>query len=361
MECCVLKMFEGLDNQTLCVLLGRIKSIRAGLLGDICLDVYWEADMRLSELSKETPHFPLPVIRERTSPGAGGNVAMNLAALGVKMVQVISVVGNDWRGDELCKCFEEGGIGSKYILRDSSIVTNAYIKPLRSGISDVTYEDPRIDFSNYAPISVETENRLIEALDAVAPELDVLCVSDQFRYGVVSERVQKHLKILADQGLIVIADSRYNIGRFQGIYLKPNSSEALAAVGYETREEPSIEVCVDVADKLVKRGAHAVVMTIGAKGSLFYNGEAAILVPAHKVSGPVDICGAGDTFLSGFAAALAAQATPCEAAALGGLCSEITIRQLGTTGTASPTQISQWHNQINRPADAAFTSEGGLK
>ena len=26
------------------------------LIGDFCLDIYWHADMRLSELSRETPH-----------------------------------------------------------------------------------------------------------------------------------------------------------------------------------------------------------------------------------------------------------------------------------------------------------------
>lgn len=51
------------------------------LIGDFCLDIYWHADMRLSELSRETPHYPLPIVEERFSPGGAGNVACNIAAL----------------------------------------------------------------------------------------------------------------------------------------------------------------------------------------------------------------------------------------------------------------------------------------
>ena len=42
------------------------------LIGDFCLDIYWHADMRLSELSRETPHYPLPIVEERFSPGGAG-------------------------------------------------------------------------------------------------------------------------------------------------------------------------------------------------------------------------------------------------------------------------------------------------
>ena len=44
---------------------------RIGVIGDFCLDVYWHADMTKSELSRETPHFPLPIVQERLSPGEG--------------------------------------------------------------------------------------------------------------------------------------------------------------------------------------------------------------------------------------------------------------------------------------------------
>ena len=78
-------------------LLHRMKTLRAVLIGDMCLDVYWFADMTKSRLSRETPHHPLPVVSEQMSAGAGGNAVVNLATL-CDRVTPVGVIGNDWRG-----------------------------------------------------------------------------------------------------------------------------------------------------------------------------------------------------------------------------------------------------------------------
>ena len=53
----------------------KTKKSRFAVLGDFCLDIYWHADMQKSELSRETPHYPLPIVQERMSAGGAGNVA----------------------------------------------------------------------------------------------------------------------------------------------------------------------------------------------------------------------------------------------------------------------------------------------
>ena len=52
-------------------------SVTAMVVGDVCLDAYWMADMRLSSLSRETPHHNMPVVEERYALGAAGNVMAN--------------------------------------------------------------------------------------------------------------------------------------------------------------------------------------------------------------------------------------------------------------------------------------------
>ena len=71
-----------------------IKNARIGIIGDFCVDIYWHADMTKSELSRETPHYPLPIVGERVYLGAGGNVASNLAALSPKELIPISLIGS---------------------------------------------------------------------------------------------------------------------------------------------------------------------------------------------------------------------------------------------------------------------------
>jgi bifunctional ADP-heptose synthase (sugar kinase/adenylyltransferase) len=119
-------------------ILGRMGGVKIGLLGDVCLDIYWRADMRRSELSRETPHFPLPIVDERLAPGGGANVAANMAALGPKSVRLFSAVGDDWRGRELLRLLERMGIGlSGVVAAGAGRVTNAYAKPIRMGFSGV--------------------------------------------------------------------------------------------------------------------------------------------------------------------------------------------------------------------------------
>ena len=191
-----------------------IKNARTGIIGDFCVDIYWHADMTKSELSRETPHYPLPIVGERVYLGAGGNVASNLAALSPKELIPISLIGGDWRGMLMEDIFEKSGMNRDFVIKVPGRFTNAYCKPMRKGISELEYEDPRLDFDNYEPISKGTEDKIIENLRKISGNIDVLCVADQFRFGIITKRVRDEIIALAKSGLTVIADSRYNIGKY---------------------------------------------------------------------------------------------------------------------------------------------------
>ena len=96
-----------LTEQTLNKVLDRLSDITVCTIGDMCLDYYLYADMKLSSLSRETPHYPLPIVKEVISPGGGGNVVNNIGALKVKKLLPVSLVGNDWRGVILKNFFKE--------------------------------------------------------------------------------------------------------------------------------------------------------------------------------------------------------------------------------------------------------------
>jgi bifunctional ADP-heptose synthase (sugar kinase/adenylyltransferase) len=175
---------------------------RIAVIGDFCLDVYWHADMTKSELSRETPHFPLPIVQERMSPGGAGNVVANLLALKPKKVHAIGVFGADWRGTALKDLLKKGGADISGVVTDPGRVTNTYIKPLRKGYAEnVVYEDPRLDFTNYEPLAAATEKKLLELLDKVAKKIDVLCVCDQMPFGCITEAVRDRICELGEAGL----------------------------------------------------------------------------------------------------------------------------------------------------------------
>lgn len=312
------KIFAGMDGA------------RIGVLGDFCLDVYWRADMQKSVLSREVPHHPLPIVEERMSPGGAGNVACNVAALSPQAVFALGVIGHDWRGEVLKKCLMEQGVDVQYLLCDDSRVTNAYIKPLRCGISDVIYEDPRLDFENDVLPGPETENRLLRALEEI--QVDVLCVCDQMRWGCITPAIRDAISHLEKRGVTVIVDSRDRIGEYTGVIVKPNEVESARCLG-EEKEYP------EMARLLSERTGKPALITLGDQGCLVCEEGIVTAVPAIPTQPPIDICGAGDTFLSALACALAAGSTLKDAAAVANTASAVTIRKLRTTGTASRDEI----------------------
>ena len=328
---------EPLSRQRLVQLLEGAGDAKIGLIGDLCLDMYWMADMRRSELSRETPHYPLPVVQERYAPGGAGNAACNIAALKPGRLKVIGLVGEDWRGDLLLKSMKEQGIGGKYIVRDASVTTNTYIKPLRKGISDVIYEDPRLDFENRVPIPGEAEQKVLSALNAAAEELDVLCVSDQMLYGCITPAVRVRLSELGRRGKTIIVDSRYRAADYENVTVKPNEVEAVRA--FADGAARGLEGLSELAGEISLRNGQLTLMTLGEHGCFIAEKGQVVRVPACCVEPPIDFCGAGDTFLAGFGVMLAGGASPIEAAQAANLCSAVTIRKIGTTGTASREEV----------------------
>ena len=308
-------------------------TLSVGVLGDFCLDIYWDADMTKSQLSRETPHYTLPVVEERISLGGAGNVAKNVASLRPKTLYTIGVIGNGWRSALMNQLIRKINADSSGLVADPSRFTNAYIKSLRHGLSETVYEEPRLDFESYAPLAADIEQALLHSLDRIAPRLDVLCVCDQLSFGCVTKAVRERLSELSKNGLTVIVDSRDRIVQFENVIVKPNDMEACRGFGIPAGA-PRREI-EKLALSLSQKNRSAAIITMGSDGCVVADHQTTAHVPAVSVSPPIDICGAGDTFLSALACALAAGASPVEAAELANLASSLTIRQLCTTGVTN--------------------------
>ncbi|HJT78636.1 MAG TPA: PfkB family carbohydrate kinase, partial [Gemmataceae bacterium] len=196
----------------------------------------------------------------------------------------------------------------------------------------------------------EAEERVLLTLEDAWPRLDALVVLDQVsepECGVVTSGVRARLAEMgaAEPEKLILADSRERIGLFRSVWSKPNQAECVAAVG-----GGDVRAC---AAELARRTGRPVFCTRGEEGILVTDPrpgrQRQVRVPAYPVTGPVDIVGAGDSTSAGIACAVAAGASLEEAAAFGNLVASITVRQLGTTGTASPEQVRQRWREV-RPA-----------
>ena len=333
-----MKYIQGLSRQRLQTLLEKMKTVKAVLIGDMCLDVYWVGDMTKSRLSRETPHFPLPIVEERFSAGAGGNAAVNMATLCDNFTP-IGIIGNDWRGICLRSALSERGISDRGLVVENGHMTNAYCKPMRKGYSGIEVEDPRLDFESFSPISETLEERLIENLKKYASTADVLCVSDQFENGCVTDRVREVVNELARNGLLTVVDSRTRIDRFRHCVLKPNEMECSNALGLSVSACATEAEISSAACELAAKTESDVCLTLGEKGCLIVRGDNQTRVGAIPVAPPVDTVGAGDCFLSAFSLALAAGAEDCEAGVIGALASAVCVKKLNTTGSADAAEL----------------------
>lgn len=329
-----------LSKEDIKSILHKIEDVKVGIVGDGCIDIYWNADMTLSELSRETPNYPLPIVNEKISLGACANVAANIKELKPKYVTILTVLGRDWRGKELIKILKTHGIDTSNLIVSETRITPAYCKPIRRGISDVVYEDPRIDFENLSEISPEDENQILHQLNVMANQVDIIAVSDQFNYGVVTEKVRKRLEELSKSGKTVVVDSRKQIHKYKNVIVKPNEVECIKAVDPDGNIKNITEEDIFVAaGKLYKITQNPLIITYGSKGSLWYENSKLMVAPTKPAEPPIDIVGAGDTFLSAFCCAYASKIPGEKAISFANIASSVVVKKIGTTGTASPSEI----------------------
>jgi bifunctional ADP-heptose synthase (sugar kinase/adenylyltransferase) len=84
--------------------------------------------------------------------GAAGTVINNLAALGLKRIFPISVIGDDGEGYELTQALERQGIPRQWIQVSGSVRTPTYTKPMLQEKGGPPRELNRLDIKNRIPL-----------------------------------------------------------------------------------------------------------------------------------------------------------------------------------------------------------------
>ncbi len=315
-------------------LIDGFKAARVLVFGDICLDRWHRYDPALAEPSLETGIPRLGVVHAEATPGAGGTVANNLAALGAGRVAVLGAVGRDGFGFELKRALAARKIDCSLLVECGDMQTFTYTKPINAatGVED----RPRTDFVNTKPLPREIERRLIANLCAVRGDYDAILVADQAETrhgGVVTPAARAAVGAVAAQepGKPIVADSRNRIHEFRNVIVKPNESEAERACLrlFGTVDYPRLRRVV---------GARPLIVTQGGQGIRLIDDRGERVIPAFAAGPAVDPCGAGDGFAAGLALALCAGAGMETAARFGAMVAGVTVTKPGT-GAASPEEV----------------------
>ncbi len=335
-------------------MLAEIAGARIAIVGDFCLDVYWDIDMSKSETSVETKLQTRPVKAQKYSLGGAGNVAANLVAMGVRNVGVFGVTGKDPFASEMRSIMDRLGIGHDGLLeQDCGWDTHVYVKPIEDGT-----EASRIDFGNFNSLGKDTASRLLSKLADTVGKLDAVIINQQVPAGIHrSDFFRKGLQALIkkNSGRLFLLDSRSCSDAYDGTVRKINAYEAtkLCGMGFEPGDLITEDAARAAAAKLLKKWRKTLFITRGERGCLVVEKDGVTVVPGLHIIEKTDPVGAGDSMLSGITAGLAAGFTPVEAATLGNLVAGVTVQKLYQTGTASPEEIIR----IGTDTDYIFTPE----
>jgi len=251
------------------------------------------------------------------SGGKGANQAVAAARLGAQ-VSMVGCVGSDAYGQEL-----RGALLAEQI--DCQAVTRV---DGSSGVALIVVDDN----SQNAIVIVAGANgaltpAVIGCFDPVLQAADVIICQLEIPDATVGHALKRGREL----GKTVIlnpapASHPLPADWYAAIdYLIPNESEAAALSGLPVN---SLETAKAAATRLIALGAGKVIITLGAQGSLFASGSRFEHFPAPQVKA-VDTTAAGDTFVGGFAAALATGQNEVDAIRFGQIAAALSVTRAG--------------------------------
>ncbi len=302
-------------------------------------------------ISREAPVLILSYEGERLAPGGGANAVANVAALGGRPLP-LGVVGDDASGRELVAALAALGVPTEGIAVRPGFRTPTKVRILGGGRHAIKQQIVRYDIEDRVTLGAAERERFAVQLAAWAGEggaASVAILSD-YGYGAVDPALLPLLRQALSSEATLVCDSRFRLADFRGLDgATPNEEEAEALLGARLAEAP--EATAEAGEALRERlGARFLLVTRGSRGmSLFTEGGAAHL-PVHGTDQVADVTGAGDTVIGTFALALAAGATPLEAALLANYAGGVVVMKMGTA-TLTPDELRHAVTSDPRPLE----------
>ncbi len=334
-----------MNRQRLDEILERIPSLRILVVGDFFLDKYLQIERALSEISLETNLEAYQVTAVRVSPGAAGTVVNNLAALGAH-VSALGVIGDTGEGYEFRRALDALGADHSLMLLRPELLMPTYTKPMMHERDGRVHELERLDIKNRAPLAQNILDSLSERLAQAVSQADVIIVSEYVpahEGGVMADAVREKIAALAQTypQKYFLTDSRPSTALYRNVIVKCNLREAMHALDLAHDENVAPDEIENIARRFEQLTGNPLFLTLGERGMLVCAQQQCTFVATLNEPGPIDIVGAGDSAISGIACALGAGATFAEAALFGNLTAAVTVKKIGTTGTASPAEVRE--------------------
>ena len=222
--------------------------------------------------------------------GKGINVAKVLKDLDVD-VAVGGFLGEDNSAD-FEQMFNKRGLEDKFHRVDGKTRINVKITETEADVTD-------LNFLGYQ-ISPQVWQQFVTDSLAYCLDYDIVAVCGSLPRGVSPELFADWLSQLHQAGVKVVLDSS-NTALTAGLkakpwLVKPNHRELEAWVGHPLNR---LEEIIAAAQQLKAKGIENVIISMGAKGSLWINNESVLKAEPPKCENVVSTVGAGDSMVAG--------------------------------------------------------------
>jgi len=313
-------------------ILAAAQKIRVLVVGDVMLDQFiWGGVSRIS------PEAPVPVVdfsRESFMPGGAANVARNLVSLATP-TELFGAIGNDDAARKLLKLLGEQNIGCTGLVKNVARHTS-----IKTRIVAQQQQIVRLDRETRGALDAKTTAKLVTEFKTRLAKADAVIVGD-YGKGVVTQTLLNEIKSLCrERGVWLSLDPKpvHHLNLSNLSLITPNRKEAfeLADLADDTKNANPFadKNLMQVAERLLNELRPALLLiTLGELGMLLcQRGQKPFHIPtvAQEV---FDVSGAGDTVIASFTLAIAAGASPVEAAILSNHAAGIVVGKVGTAVT----------------------------
>ena len=296
--------------------LHKISDAKVMVIGDVMLDRFLSvAATRIS------PEAPVPVVKVAgvdDRPGGAGNVAINLAALGVETT-LSGLVGDDEHAKQLRSAVEAKGVRWSVMPCPADTIVKLRVLSRNQQLIRMDFEAPLDDFAD--------ESFLQYASNLIA-EHDVVLLSD-YAKGTLTN-IGALISACRVLNKPVLVDPKgADFSRYAGATLiTPNLSEFEAVVGACHQDDTVISA--RARDLCEQHGFEAVLVTRSERGMTLQSKEGEPLHLPALAREVFDVTGAGDTVISAMAAGLASQDSLENSTRLANVAAGLVVGKVGT-------------------------------
>ena len=304
------------------------------VIGDVMLDRFWSGASR-----RVSPEAPVPVVNvsgQEDRAGGAGNVAVNLAELGVT-VSLVGLCGDDEHARALRSCVESAGVRWNVMPCKADTIVKLRVLSRNQQLLRMDFEQSLAPYAN---------DLFLRYAQQHLADADLVILSD-YAKGTL-ELVQPLLAYCREAGKRTLVDPKgTDFERYRGATLMtPNLSELEAVVGPCDTDEALVEKAGNLRAALE---LDAILVTRSEAGmTLIERDEPAqhLTASAQEV---FDVTGAGDTVIAVMAGSLSAGLSMADAARYANHAAGVVVAKLGT---ASVTPEELEHAISDRDLDS---------